>query len=469
MATFTSAGAVPASPQDLLDAELAAASALSPGLTANLPGSLVEDMASTATGALVVQDQALVDLVNSIAPTTANDALLYQLGQTYGVQRGIGANTSVYVTFSGLPGFVLPIGFTVSDGSYQYTVQNGGVIKTDGTSDPLYCLATTSGSWAVPIGTVTQIITSVPSGFTLTCVNQTAGLPGVAAQSLQDYQAQVISAGKSVAQGTPTFLRSVLGRIPGVQNRLVSIQVNGQYLTVVCGGGDPYDVAYGIYQSVFNLPFLQGSELLATSISNANPGVVVTSLNHGFATGQTIAIMDATPSAFNGNYTITVINQKSFSLGVNTTTFGTYTGNGVITPNLRNVTVAIDDFPNEYQIVYVNPPVQTVGMAVTWDTIATNFIAPSSVAQLAEPALAAYINGIYVGQPINVLELQSVFQIAVASIIPTPLLSVLTFSVTINGIVVPPSAGTGLIYGDPSSYFETSQSLITVNQSLLEP
>jgi len=464
MATITTAGAVPASPTELLNAELAAATALSPGLTANLPGSLVEDMASTAAGALVVQDQAYVDLVNSISPTTANAFLLYQLGQTYGVQQGIGSNTSVYVTFAGLPGFVIPIGFTVSDGSHQYTVQDGGIIESNGFSAPLYCLATTQGSWAVPTGTVVQVITSVPSGFSLTCTNETDGLPGQTAQTLQDYQAQVIQSGKAIAQGTPTFLRAVLGRISGVQTRLVSIQVIGGNLTVICGGGDPYAVAYGIYQSIFNLPDLVGSVLTATAITNANPGVVTTNLNHGYSTGQHIAITDATPGAFNGNYTITVINETSFSIGVDTTSFGSYTGGGIISPNLRNITVSIDDFPDEYTITYVNPPLQTVSMAVTWNTIATNFIAPSAVAQLAQPALAAYINSIYVGQPINVLELQSVFQLAVASIVPTPLLSRLIFSVTINGNVVSPEAGTGLIYGDSQSYFETSPSLITVVQ-----
>ena len=464
MATITTAGAVPASPQDLLNAEIAAATALSPGLTANLPGSLVEDMASTAAGALVVQDQAYVDLVNSIAPTTANAFLLYQLGQTYGVQQGIGSNTSVYVTFQGLPGFVIPIGFTVSDGSHQYTVQDGGIIASNGFSASLYCLATTQGSWAVPTGTVTQVITSVPTGFTVTCNNETAGLTGQAAQSLQAYQAQVILAGQAIAQGTPTFLRTLLGRISGVQARLVSIQVGNGTLTVICGGGDPYTVAYAIYQSIFNLPYLVGSVLTATDITNANPGVVTTNLNHGYSTGQAIAITDATPGTFNGNYTITVIDQTSFSIGVDTTAFGAYTGNGVISPNLRNIVVSIDDFPDTYQITYVNPPLQTVGMAVTWNTISTNFIAPSAVSQLAAPALAAYINSIYVGQPINVLELQSVFQLAVATVVPTPLLSRLIFSVTINGFVVAPDVGTGLIYGDSQSYFETSQSDIVVIQ-----
>ena len=91
-------------------------------------------------------------------------------------------------------------------------------------------------------------------------------------------------------------------------------------------------------------------------------------------------------------------------------------------------------------------------------------MSPSSVAALAQPALAAYINAIFVGQPINVFELQNVFQLAVATIIPATLLSRMVFVVAINGADVPVATGTGLIYGDPESYFTTTNALIVVTQ-----
>ena len=130
MAIITPNGAQPTSPQVLRDELVAAATALAPGLTTTLPGSLIEDLASTATGALTVQDSAYVDLVNSISPYTANDFILLQLGNVYGVAQGVGSNTSVYVTFYGTPGFVINAGFIVSDGTHQYTVQDGGVISS---------------------------------------------------------------------------------------------------------------------------------------------------------------------------------------------------------------------------------------------------------------------------------------------------------------------------------------------------
>jgi len=104
----------------------------------------------------------------------------------------------------------------------------------------------------------------------------------------------------------------------------------------------------------------------------------------------------------------------------------------------------------------------TVGLV--WNTTSLNYVSPSAVAQLGNPAIVNYINSIYVGQPINVFELQNVFQNAIVNLVPAPLLSRMVFTVTINGNVVNPSSGTGLIYGDPESYFETATELVTITQ-----
>jgi len=394
MATITTAGAIPASPTAIRDELVATATALAPGLTANLPGSLVEDMASTAAGAAVVQDQAYVDLVNSISPYTANASIVYQLGAVYGVQQGQGSNTSVFVVFSGTVGFVIPRGFIVSDGSYQYTVQDGGIIGSTGVSASLYCLATTFGSWAVPVNSVTQLVTSVPSGITLTCTNPSAGVIGTTAQTLPDYQAQVIQAGLATAQGMPTFLRTQLQKVSGVQARLVGIRVAGtNQWEIIVGGGDPYAVANAIFTGVFDISTLVGS-----------------------------------------------------------------------TTTARNITVSIDDYPDTYSITYVNPPQQTVNVSLLWNTTSTNYVSPTAIAQLANPAIVNYINSIYVGQPINVFELQNVFQLAVASILPATLISRMVFTVEINGSIVAPTTGTGLIFGDSESYFETNTSAVIIAQ-----
>ena len=463
---ITAAGLQPQSPATLRANLVAAVAAQNPGYTADLPGSLIEDIASTDVGALVVCDQARVDLVNSLSPYAANDQLLIQLGNIYGVQQGTTSNTSVYVVFSGTVGFVVSPGFTVSDGTYQYTVQDGGIIGSSGQSLPVYCLATVAGVWAVPAGTVTQLVTSVPSTITLSVTNPTAGTPGGTAESIDTYRSLVLQAGLVGAQGMPNMLKTNLANVPGVQPRLISLRQVGTSWEVICGGGDPYQIANAIYSSLFDILDLTGSTLAVTGITQANPGVVTTNLNHGFTTGQVINIAGVVgmTAVNNTQLTITVLTQTTFSIGVNTSGYGAYVSGGVVTPNLRNVSVSINDYPDTYLIPFVNPPQQTVAMTVTWNTSATNFISSTAVAQLAQPALTSYVNAISAGQPMNLFQMQEVFQQAVSSIVPTNLLTRLIFSVSINGISTAPATGTGIIAGDPESYFFALSNNIVVNQ-----
>lgn len=397
MPLITSAGAIPTSVANLNAELVAGAVALAPGLTTTLPGSLIEDLSSTGTGALIVQDSAAVDLINSISPLTANEFILYQLGVVYGVQRGIGSNTSVYVIFSGSPGFVINAGFIVSDGTHQYVTQDPAIISGPGpvgASSATFCLGIDAGSWAVPPASVTELITSVPSTITCTVSNPATGVPGDSEQTLAEYQAQVIQAGKAVGTGISTLVRTALEQVNGVQARLISFRQTGGGWQVIVGGGDPYQVANALFQSLFNF-------------------------------------IDLKPAA----------------------TVGT------------TETVAINDFPDTYEIVFVVPALETVGLTITWNTAASaNFVSQAVVIALVQPAMVSYINSIYVGQPMSLLALQDAFINAVAGVIPEGTLSKLQFVVTVNGSVVAPPTGGVLIAGDPESFFFAATSDIAVVQ-----
>ena len=261
-------GYVPQTPTALRAQLVAQVAAAQPGYTADLPGTLIEDIASTDVFALLICDSALGDLVNSISPYTANPFILAQLGNVYGVQQGVATYTSVYVVFTGSVGYQIPLGFVVSDGTYQYTVQDGTIIPTGGSTTPVYCLAGVAGAWAVPANTVTQLVTSVPSSVTLSVTNPTTGVPGTGtAETEESYRARVLQAGLSAAQGMPNYLRTLLGQVPGVQQRLVSIQQSSSAWKVLVGGGDPYQVANAIFQSLFDVSTLVGSSTTARNIS----------------------------------------------------------------------------------------------------------------------------------------------------------------------------------------------------------
>jgi hypothetical protein len=352
-------------PATLAANALALAETLAPGLT-SLPANLIGDMNSTSTGALIIQDQAVVDLVNSVSPYTANATILYQLGNVYGVQQGVGSNTSVYVVFTGTPGYVINPGVIVSDGTYQYQLQESTVIGVSGSSASAYCLALVAGTWAVPVNSVTQIVTVVPFGVTLTVTNPTTGTPGAAAQSLDDYQAQVIQAGQAVSTGIGTLVRTTLQNVSGVQARLVSFrQVSGGWQVLV-GGGDPYAVANAIYQSMFNIIDLQGA------------------LSAGST--ETITVND-----YPDNYVITFVvpAQQAVTMTINWTTIAgsNFVANSVVTAAVQPAIVA---YVNS---VVVGKTMSQLELQQAFLTATANIIDPTTLSKLT---FTVQINGIEV-------------------------------------------------------------------------
>ncbi len=389
---FTSAGPVATPPATINATLIAGVAAEQPGYTAELPGLLIEDLSSTATAAIVVQDQARVDAVNSVTPYAANPFVLAQQGLVLGVPQGVSANASVFVVFTGSPGYVIPPGFLVSDGTNQYAIQDGGTVATGGTSQPLFAVATNSGTFAIPASTVTAVVTSVPSPFTLTVTNPLAGVPAQSAETVEAYRARVLTANQVSVQGTPTMLKTLVMGVPGVSPRLVSVAQVGTMWKVIVGGGDPYQVAGAIYRGVGQI---------------------------GLLTGSTVS-------------------------------------------SLRNINASIYDAPDTYNIIFVNPNAMVTTLAITWNTTLSNYTAGASFNQLAIAAGLAYINGITVGQPINLLVLQEQIQAAVASVLAPINLTTLQFAVTIGGFAVSPTAGTSIIPPtDNESYFTAAQTAVT--------
>ena len=392
---ITSAGALSNSPETLREILIQNVAATVPDYTANLPASMIEDMTSTGTGILVLMDQGRVDSINNLSPTAINPATLLQLGQAQGIQQGIGSNVSVYVVFSGPTGYLISPGFIVSDGTNQYIVQDGGTIATNGSTAPLYCVSTNAGQTLAPLpSTVTTIVTSIPSGYTITCTNPNSGTPASTPQTVEQYRAQVLAAQSITVQGTADYIKTLVGTVPGVNPRLIGVLQAAGGWEVIVGGGDPYQVAGAIYQAVLDLGTIVGSQI-----------------NSG-----------------------------------------------------RNITVSIVSPPNTYNVTFVNPPDQTVTMSVLWNANLPNFTSGPEVNQLAQPALTSYINSIIVGQPINLLEMTAVFQNAVASVLPSGNLTVLDFTVYINGVQTAPDAGTSIIPGDPESFFSAAQTAVSVAQ-----
>jgi hypothetical protein len=73
--------------------------------------------------------------------------------------------------------------------------------------------------------------------------------------------------------------------------------------------------------------------LTITAITKANPGVVTTSAAHGLTTGESVYIYDVGGMTEVNNlaFTATVVSTTTFSIGVNSSAYTTYTGGGIVT------------------------------------------------------------------------------------------------------------------------------------------
>jgi len=464
-------GLIPTPPAQLRQRLVAKVAATNPDYTSNLPGTLIEDVASTCVAAIVVSNQFMVDLVNSVSPYGANAFILYQLGiDIYGIQPAADTNTSVDLIFSGTPGFIIIPGFTVSDGSYQYICTNGGVVGSYGDSLPIHAIATQPGTWAVPAGTVTSFVTSVPLDINLSVTNPSDGIPSLSTETIQSFRTRTLTAGLAASTGMDRYLKTLLWNIPGVAQRLVSVRqnLNTCKWAILVGGGDPYQVAWAIYYALGDLVSLDRPNIEIVNISNTNPVVIETAYNHNLLTGMTETLynISGNMSILNGNeYPVTIIDDDSFSIPVDGTLLFPYNnGGGIVTPNPILQQVTLNSYPDSYLIPFILPPQQLVTMVVLWDTNSPNYVSPQAIAQAATPALVNYVNSLFVGiSPLNIYDMTAVFLDAIKDILASENVTVLNFQVAFDGVGQPPTPDTGIIPGDPFSYFYTTTNNIIVN------
>jgi hypothetical protein len=109
-----------------------------------------------------------------------------------------------------------------------------------------------------------------------------------------------------------------------------NLEAEFNYLTQVVpiGYGDPEMVRDQI-QAIFN----PETPRLLSNLSSVGTLVTATLADHGWYTGQIISVTGATPSQYNGQYTITVLNASQFTYEMDTTA-------GIVTvmPTVQSVT-----------------------------------------------------------------------------------------------------------------------------------
>ena len=507
---LTAAGAVPTDPDTIRSQIVANVTATDPDFTANLPASMVEDLVSTAVAAASVSDQARVELLNSLTPAGANEFLLSQLGQVYGVTLGQPTNASVLVVFSGTVGYTISQGFLITDGSYVYQTQATVTIGSTGSTQPVLAIALDPNATVAPAGAVDQLVTSVPRQYTVAVSNPNAGTPASTPETFQSYRGRVMAAGTCASVATGRFIRTLLAQVPGVNPQQIGVQQNAGGATPLSpptantpttsttGGTLPAATYYYVVTALNALGETTASnEVLVTTTGSTSENTITWAAVTG-ATGYNIyrgtaaggenvyytvgavttytdtgsAATTGTPPAVN-----TTANTAGFRIIVGGTGDPYQIANAILqavadptdvtgssVSRTRNVSVSVSDYPDKYTVIYVVPPSQTVTMTITWNTSLANFAGGGTFQALVAPIIAAYVSNLPIGAPINELEMTYLFQQAVAAEIDQNLVTRIVFSVYINGTLVTPSSGYSDVVGDPEGFFTCAATAVTVTQ-----
>lgn len=389
---ITQAGLQPQDPADIRAQIVAAVQIAAPGATTDLPGSLIEDIVSTDVAAVALCDQEKVEAVNSLTPLGANEFTLGQLGTVYLGEGGPGDPS----TSSVLVIFTGTVGAVIP----------AGFLVGDGTN--VYQITTNQG-----------VITSGGMSFPLLASavqkNATFGIPAnTVNQTKTSYPSSI-----TLAVNNPT---------PGIPGGVVESWES--FRTRVLQAGSSACV---------------GSVDFIKTLVKSVPGV----LKNSVAVQVQIGPPNGLHIIVNGGDPFAVANAIYQSIGDPSQLLGARAGG-------TTVSVSLISPPDTILIKYITPIAQAVTVVCTWNTTLTNFTGGASFASLVGPPMAAYINAVMSGAPMNTLEMSKIFQDAVSSVLDPDFLTRLVIAVSINGTPTAPLTGTFEIVGNQEGFFTTS-------------
>lgn len=223
----------------------------------DLPGELRTNLIDEQVIINLKLQDALSEVFNSIAPDKANDLMLAEFGESFGMKKKPETLSAVTVTFTGSPNTVIPMNTAVAteDGSMVFYTQSSAIIPLSGSIN-VFAESKENYKNPIPKGSVKMIQDGIPG---VTCNNETAGINGVTGETNKEYRERLQIRMRSQRPSTINFAYDALYAIDYVQKRLIRFNqvskiVNGEKingLECVVGGGDDSLVAKAIFDSVF--------------------------------------------------------------------------------------------------------------------------------------------------------------------------------------------------------------------------
>lgn len=273
------------------------------------PADLQSDLINTSIEDILQYEDMTETMLNAIAPGYANDEIFKKFAESIGLSNNVKFNSSVVLTFNGIPATFIPKGTVCSGGGHSVRTTKDVLLSSTGSKT---VLAETTDVVVIPANTITSIDSANIPGLTVT--NEVEGIAGIEQESLEQLKYRAQARFRSPRKGGIDYTYSIVTTNLKVDPRLVRFRLidrivyndgnstSTKYVMsgveAIIGGGSDEDVALALFQG-----FIETQKLVSQPSDNDTSRTV--SINIGYY-GNTIPIKFTRPKSLNLDITLMI-------------------------------------------------------------------------------------------------------------------------------------------------------------------
>lgn len=223
----------------------------------NLPSGIQNNLLDESVLDIVEIQDMLANVMNSISPSYANDFIVRELGEAFGLKIKDQALPNTTITFYGLAGVIIPEGLEVgnADGSKKFITTKSDIINATGQVS-IYCEGADYYDTPTPANTLNILLNQVLN--VTSCTNLNDAVETTPAETISEFRSRFQTRALANRSGTVATLDNALKEIEGTVDRLCTYKasqivekgVSKAVLEIIVGGGDDYSVALAIFNSI---------------------------------------------------------------------------------------------------------------------------------------------------------------------------------------------------------------------------
>lgn len=263
---FTEKGFVKRSPAEIKEALSKWMIENSYGFT-NQTADIQNNILDTFIPCILEMENLTADIANGYAPAYANQFMWEILAQNNGLEYKDESQSSVVLKFSGEPGTYIPANTKLNN---DFVTENSVVLDTTGNA---YVTAYSTSDGEYDANTITEILSSVPNGVTVT--NPASATPAKPAMTADELKLNAQRKFRNALISNEDYCTMKLLELKGIDERLINYRITGDTnrntIECVIGGGDVNEVANVLFNS-----FVKPSDFNSTPSDNDTNRTVTT-------------------------------------------------------------------------------------------------------------------------------------------------------------------------------------------------